>query len=183
MMQPTDPAARQAFEVMVKQVLSAVADDATATALARDAKARGPDVAIASLLTQSSSHVQQAMRASGVQLPPQLLVTALTGVAMVLAAMLVQAGIGTDPQQIVRGAAQRIAQATGAAPGGQEAGGAPDDTAQGDDEEAEGEGQQGVLQRRQASELPGPRAPQTGAPPFQQPRQPVPRASGVLVGA
>lgn len=176
MMQPTDPAARQAFEVMVKQVLSAVADDATATALARDAKARGPDVAIASLLTQSSSHVQQAMRASGVQLPPQLLVTALTGVAMVLAAMLVQAGIGTDPQQIVRGAAQRIAQATGAAPGGQEAGGAPDDTAQ-------GEGQQGVLQRRQASELPGPRAPQTGAPPFQQPRQPVPRASGVLVGA
>ena len=88
------------FDVMAKQGLEMLTSEAGARALHKLATSSGPDKAIAETITTVFDGVQQAAQGAGIQVPPDVRSAAGRTAAQVLAVLLVQAGMGDDPEAL-----------------------------------------------------------------------------------
>ena len=107
-----DPKAQRMFEVASKQAAKVLTSEKGARMIYREAKAKGPDVAIASAVKQAMQGIAQAAAGKGVQIPPEALQAAAQAVAQVLVALMVQAGMADDPDQLMAAVMQQLQGAT-----------------------------------------------------------------------
>lgn len=110
--QQADPKTQRMFEMASKQAAKVLTSEQGARAIYREAKSSGPDVAIANAVQQTMQSIAQAAKAKGVEVPPDALMAASQAVAQVLVALMVQAGMADNPDQLMNAVMQRLQGAT-----------------------------------------------------------------------
>lgn len=120
-MATADPRKQAIFEQATKQAAKMLTSEKAATAIARDAKARGPAAAIVEALKQAVQVMTAAAGKSGIQIPPDVAMAAALAVAQVLVTLMVKAGLAEDPKALyqevqagLKGAMQAPAKPTAA---------------------------------------------------------------------
>lgn len=99
-MATADPRKQALFEQASKQAAKMLTSEKAATAIARDAKARGPAAAIVEALKQAVQVMTAAAGKSGIQIPPDVAMAAALAVAQVLVTLMVKAGLADDPKAL-----------------------------------------------------------------------------------
>ena len=105
---PADPKTQRLFEVASQQAAKALTSEKGARMVYREAKTSGPDVAIANAVKQTMQQIAQAAKAKGVEIPPAALQAAAQAVAQVLVALMVQAGMAKDADQLMAAVMQKM---------------------------------------------------------------------------
>ena len=103
-----DPKTQRMFEMASRQAAKVLTSEQGARAIYREAKTSGPDVAIANAVKQAMQTVAQAAKSKGVIVPPAALTAAMQAVAQVLVALMVQAGMADNPDQLMKAVMQRL---------------------------------------------------------------------------
>lgn len=97
-----------------QQAAKMLTSETASVAIARDAKARGPAVAIVDALKQAVQVITAAAGKAGIQITPDVAMAAALSIAQVLVSLMVKAGLAEDPkalyQQVQQGLAQAMAQ-------------------------------------------------------------------------
>ena len=95
------PQEQRMFEMASKQAAKALTSEQGARAIYQSAKANGPDAAIANAVKQTLQGIAKAAQSKGVAIPPEALQAAAQAVAQVLVALMVQAGLAKDADQLM----------------------------------------------------------------------------------
>lgn len=98
-MQP-DPRKQAVLEQAAKQGAKMLTSDKASLAIAKDAKVRGPAVAIVDALKQAMQVMTAAAGKAGVQIPPDVAMATALSLAQLLVSMMVAAGLAKDPQAL-----------------------------------------------------------------------------------
>jgi len=110
--QQADSQSQLMFDMASKQAAKALTSEQGARMVYQEAKAKGPDVAIANAVKQTVQQIAQAAKAKGVEIPPAALRAAMQAVAQVLVALMVQAGMAENPEQLMAAVMQKMGAAT-----------------------------------------------------------------------
>ena len=106
--QQADPQEQRMYEMASKQAAKALMTEQGARMVYREARANGPDAAIASAVQRTMAGIAQAAKSKGVQIPPAALQAAMQAVAQVLVALMVQAGLAKDAEQLMAAVMKRM---------------------------------------------------------------------------
>ncbi len=99
--QKADAQEQRMFEMASKQAAKALTSEQGARAVYKNAKAKGPDAAIAEAVMQTISQIAKAAQAKGVTIPPEVLQAAAQAVAQVLVALMVEAKLAGNPDELM----------------------------------------------------------------------------------
>ena len=103
-----DPQSQQMFEVASRQAAKALTSPQGAKMVYQEAKSKGPDAAIANAVKMTMQQIAQAAKGKGVTIPPAALQAAGQAVAQVLVALMVQAGMAQNPEQLMAAVMQKM---------------------------------------------------------------------------
>lgn len=110
--QQANPREQRMFETATQQAAKVLTSEQGARAIYREAKTSGADVAIANAVKQAIQAIAQAAGGKGVQIPPDVLLAAMQAVAQVLVALMVQAKMAPNPDELMAAVMQRLQGAT-----------------------------------------------------------------------
>lgn len=96
-----DPRAQAMFDKMGEQAMQALSSPHGAEAIARDAKTNGPAQAIVKAVHAVVDGISKAAAQAGVELPAEVVNEAISTLAKVLVAMMVQSGLADDAQKLM----------------------------------------------------------------------------------
>lgn len=105
---PAGAAEQRMFETMARQALMMITSDGGARALLRLAKSQGPGKAIAEMVSRVLDGVAQAAQSAGVQVAGDVRPAVVKTVVTVLSRLLVNGGVGEDPESIAAEAMEMI---------------------------------------------------------------------------
>lgn len=105
---PADKRAQSMFDLASRQAAKVLTSEQGARAIYQSAKVNGPDAAIAEAVKKAMQGVAQAAKAKGVEIPPEALQAAMQAVAQVLVALMVQAGLAQDADQLMAAVMQKM---------------------------------------------------------------------------
>jgi hypothetical protein len=97
-----------AFDTMLRQALGALTQEQSASAVAQDAEARGPDAAIAEAVDRVMEGVVTAAQKAGVDLPQEAVKAAAVTTAGAMVSMMAQADGTDDPKALLQAVIQRL---------------------------------------------------------------------------